>query len=37
MLYYAKKEKLETIEQLNNIHFLLNNFIEILKDNYSIH
>lgn len=37
MLYYAKQEKLKTIEQINNIHFLLNNFIEILKDNYSIH
>lgn len=37
MLYYVKQEKLKTIEQLNNINFLLNNFIEILKDNYSIH
>lgn len=37
MLYFAKQEKLQTIDQLNQIHLLLNNFIEILKNNYSIH
>ena len=37
MLYYAKQEKLKTLDQLDNINLLLNNFIEILKDNYSIH
>ncbi len=37
MLYFAKQGKLKTIDQLNQIHSLLNNFIEILKNNYSIH
>ena len=37
MLYFAKQGKLKTIDQLNQIHSLLNNFIEILKNNYYIH
>ena len=37
MLYYAKQEKLKTIDQLNLIHSTLSSFIEILKNNYSIH
>jgi hypothetical protein len=37
MLYFAKQEKLKTIDQLYLIHSTLNSFIEILKNNYSIH
>jgi hypothetical protein len=37
MLYFAKQEKLKTIDQLNLIHSTLSSFIEILKNNYSIH
>ena len=37
MLYFAKQEKFNNINQLNFIHLLLSTFIENLKENCSIH
>lgn len=36
MLYYAKRERFKDVNQLNQIHNLLETFIDNLKTNYSI-
>jgi hypothetical protein len=36
MLYFAKQEKFKDVNQLENIHNLLNLYLEVLKMNFSI-